>query len=278
MSSFIKKIYICLFEPRKLGLFFSERIIKSVLQLLLFALIAISPYIISLAVDNNISDSSRNYIEEKIMYDAKLTENKIINGKFDGESSTPFLINEAIVYFNPKNETFGLPLEYATYHVIELREDMIVVSFLNNEIYKKSYVELGYDNIDFKKIIDADYLELDRLISLINVAFASFHTEWTIINSAIILFDVFLTMLLSALILSFIVRIVNPIVGFKIRFKGALDAQFISLVFILIMLLFKEEFFRYVGITLSAIYLFIAMISIIRIEIKKRMFSDKEGD
>jgi Na+/H+ antiporter NhaD/arsenite permease-like protein len=71
------------------------------------------------------------------------------------------------------------------------------------------------------------------------------------------------------------VKFVNPIIGFKFRFKGALDAQVISLLCLFLMILFKLEFIRYIGILLSAIYLFLAMMTIVRIEIQRKAFHDK---
>ena len=132
MRGFIKKIYICLFEPRKLGLFFGERLINSILQILLFTLIAISPYIISLSTNTEISNSSRDILEEKFIEEAISTSYKITNGKFSGEVRSAFLLNEAIIFINPLNENLDLSYEYASYHVIELNQDGVVVSFLNN--------------------------------------------------------------------------------------------------------------------------------------------------
>lgn len=278
MRSFIKKLHICLFEPRKLGLFFGERLIKSFLQILLFSLIAISPYIITLSLSNDLSDSSYDILEEKFIENTANTTYKLENGEFSGEVGAAFLINEAIIFMNPLNEELELSVDYVAYHVIEFNQKGVVVSFLNNEVSSKTYEELGCTNIDFSEIEEANYLEFNKLVSLINKSFSTFHTTWVVINGLIILLDIYLTILISALVLSFVVKLINPIIGFKYRYKGALDAQFISLVFILLMFLFKNEIFRYIGIIFSAVYLFKGMIAIIRIEVKKNVFSDKDGE
>ena len=70
----------------------------------------------------------------------------------------------------------------------------------------------------------------------------------------------------------------NPIVSYRFRFKAALDGQFISLLFIMFMLLFNTEFLRYVGIVFSAIYVIKSMLTIVRIEVRKKDFQDKEGE
>ena len=66
MVNFIKKIYICLFEPRKIGMFLHEKIKVSILQLLLVSLIAILPYTISMVVTDEISNSSYKIVEKWI--------------------------------------------------------------------------------------------------------------------------------------------------------------------------------------------------------------------
>ena len=102
--------------------------------------------------------------------------------------------------------------------------------------------------------------------------------QFVAINSFILYIDVLVTVLFSALILAVIVKFINPFIGFRFRFKGALDAQFISLLCLLLMILFQTEVFRYIGITLSVIYLFRAMLTIVRIEVKKNFFKDKEEE
>ena len=48
------------------------------------------------------------------------------------------------------------------------------VSFLNNTNYSKTYQELGVSQIDFRKIERADYIELDKFLNLVNIAFNEF--------------------------------------------------------------------------------------------------------
>ena len=66
---FFLKMYICLFEPRKIVFFIGEKLYKSFIQLFLLALIAISPFTISLIVKDGISDSSYNVLEEMLIED-----------------------------------------------------------------------------------------------------------------------------------------------------------------------------------------------------------------
>ena len=278
MRSFINKMYICLFEPRKMGLFFGEKMYKSFLHVLLIAFIAVLPFTISLITQDEISNLSYDAIEEWIMEDSLNIDLSINNGVLSGEKSYALLTNEAIIYINPTGEKLNVEIDYVTYHVIEFNKDSVQVSFLDNVISSKTYLEAGISDLDFSKMEDADYVEFDKFISLINVAFNNVRVGWIIINSLLVLFDVYLTVILSALLLAVVIKIFNPLIGFRFRFKAALDAQYISLFFILLMLLFNADFLRYVGIVFSAIYVIRAMMAIIRVEFKKKIFSDKDGE
>ena len=278
MKRFFTKMYICLFEPRKIAFFLGEKLYKSFIHLFLLALVAISPFTISLIVRDGISDYSYGILEEILIEDMLESDLKIENGLLSGTSISPFLIDEAIIHINPNNVEFPFSAEYAIYHKIELKKEGIEVSFLNNVIYSKTYNELGYTNIDFNKIVEADYIELDKLVSLLNVGFNNIKAGWVAINSLFMLIDIYLTVIFTALVFAFIVRVINPMLGFNLRFKAALDAQVILILSLLLMLLFRSEIFRYVGIVVSAIYLFLTMISIVRIEMAKKVFEDKSKE
>ena len=278
MRSFFSKMYICLFEPRKMGVFLGEKLFKSFIQLLLLAIIAITPIIVSLSFRDGISNSSRDEIENYLITKSLDTDLLIKDNTLTGSKGLAFLIDEAILFLNPKDEKLTIDAEYATYHIIEFNPKGVRVDFFNNQIFSKTYSELNVGEIDFSKIEGADYLELSKLIDIINVCFNNVKVGWVIENSIIALFDLYLTLIISALVLAFLVKMVNPMIGFKFRFKAALDAQVISLLCLFLMMLLKAEFIRYIGVILSAIYLFIAMISIIRIEVQKKEFNDKKKE
>ena len=273
MSNFFKKMYICLFEPRKIGFFLGEKLYKSFIHILLLAFIVVSPLVVELSLKEEISNNSHNIIENYLIRDAKgndlLLKDNILIGKENSEGFA-FLIDEAILCFNPKNEKREIGIEYATYHIIEFNKDKMDVIYLNNVVYSKTYEELGVTEIDFSKISDADYLELDKLIELINLGFKNFKVVWVITNSVILLIDIYITLILSALLMAFIFKIFSPMIPFRLRFKGALDSQIISMLCMLLMLLFKMEFIRYIGIIVSGIYFFIAITTIVKIEIIRR--------
>lgn len=278
MKSFFQKIYICLFEPRKMGLFFGEKIFKSIIHILLFSLVVVLPYTLSLLVNNEISNKSYRSLEQYLMEESVNTDLQLTNGNLIGTQGVAFLINEAIIFINPLDESLEVDSEYELYHVIELDSTGLNVSLFDKTIYSKNYVDLGAGDIDFRKIEEADYIELDKLALLVNIGFINMKASYAVINSLMLYIDVIITVLFSALILAFIIKFINPFIGFKFRFKGALDAQFISLLCLFLMILFQSEVFRYAGIVLSSVYLFKAMLAIVRIEVKKNTFKDKEEE
>ena len=269
MKKFFQKIYACLFQPKKIGLFLGEKLHKSFIQLFIFSLITIIPVIFVYSFQTNFTASSYESLSTWLMEDYSDLDMQITNSSFSGSEGHAYLVNEGIVFLNPNDEVLELEsLEYASYHVIELDSKNVRVTFLNNIVYEKTYEELGVVDLDFKKISNADYIEFDKFMVLIDQAFASYHATWVIENSIVILFDVYLSVVLAALILSFAIKIFAPM-KFRFRLKLALDTQFISLVLILLMFLFNIEFIRYIGILLSAIYSFIAIFALISIQIKK---------
>jgi hypothetical protein len=261
-----------------MGLFFGEKIFKSIIHIFLFSLIVMLPFTLSLIVNNDISNKSYRSLEQYLMEESINTDLQITNGNLIGTKGVAFLIEEAIIFINPLDEPLEVDSEYELYHVIELNPTGLNVSLFDETIYSKSYVDLGVGEIDFRKIEEADYIELDKMVSLVNIGFVNMKAQFIMINSLMLYIDIIITALFSALILAFIIKFINPFIGFKLRFKGALDAQFISLLCLLLMILFQSEVFRYIGIVLSSIYLFKAMLSIVRIEVKKNAFKDKEEE
>ena len=277
MSSFFKKMYICLFEPRKIGFFLGEKLYKSFIHILLLALVVITPIVVELSLSNQISNTSYKTIEKYLVEENYCSDLLLKNNTLTGSEDFAFLIDEAIIFFNPSGDILEVGIEYSLFHVIEFKKDKLEVKFSNDVIYSKTYAELGVDEIDYSKINETDYIELDKVLSLINKGFNSYKISWVVTNGLIALLDVVLTTIMSALILAFMVRVVTPMLPFKFRFKGAMDAQIISLLCMLLMLLFKLEFIRYIGIITSTIYLFLAMMTIIKIEIRRTEFGNKEN-
>ena len=151
----------------------------------------------------------------------------------------------------------------------------MVVSFSGIKLYEVSYAELGNPEIDFDKIYHTNYVELELFTGLIDSVYLKGFALWFIAGYLLVFFEMYLFVIISALALAFGVFLINRNIGFRFRFKGALDAQFVTIVFILLASLFNFIYLRYIGVIFSTIYTILALISILRIEVKK---VDEEGD
>ena len=171
MVNFIKKIYICLFEPRKIGMFLHEKIKVSIIQLLLVSLIAILPYTISMVVADEISNSSYKIVEKWVMEDSVDLDLEIKNGILSGSEDYTLLMNEAILYINPNDKELELSIDYVLFQVIEFGKESVKTKLFGNTISEKKYKELGITELDFVKIMENDYIEFDRFISIVNDSF-----------------------------------------------------------------------------------------------------------
>lgn len=269
MSRFFNKLHICLVEPRKIGFFMPEKLWKSLIQLLLFSIIAISPVIIENVVNERVSESSKNYIQDVFM--SKRIDNglNLENGILTGDEGLAFVIEEAVIFINPNKEVLEND-EYAYLPVIELASDKVNVYYLDILLYSLEYEDIGVINLSFKKMCNVDYIEFERFMSIINESFNEGKGYWATANSLLALFETYFSLIISALLLTLFSSIINKMIGFKYRFKGALDSQFIYLVFVLLSYLFNIVYIQYVGMILSIIYLFKALMSVVMIKVEKK--------
>lgn len=269
MSRFFNKIYICLAEPRKIGFFMPEKIWKSLIQLLLLAIIAISPVIVENAFKDRVSDSSKSYIEE--VFVANRISNGLIlkDGTLTGDEGLAFPVNEALIFINPNGEQLEKN-EYEYLPVIELATDKVNVYYLDILLYSLSYETIGVMNLSFEKMCNVDYIEIEKFMMIINESFDEGRAYWATANSLLALFEIYLSIIVTALFLTLITSLVNKMVGFKFRFKGALDSQFIYLFFVLLANLFGILYIEYIGTILSIIYLIRALMSIVMIKVEKK--------
>ena len=170
MLKFFNKINICLTEPRKIVFFMPEKIWKSLLQLLIFAIIAISPVIIQSSVKDRVSDSSKTYIEEVFM--AQKIDNglKITGGVLSGDDGLAFAINEFLIFINPNQEELENN-DYAYLPIMELTTDKVNVYCLDILLYSLTYEEIGVTNLSFEKICNVDYIEFEKFMTIVNESY-----------------------------------------------------------------------------------------------------------
>lgn len=279
MNKFSKKVYICLFEPRKMGLYLGEKISRSILHLLLLCMIVISPLALKLISQEEITIASREHIEDVLVENIDSYDAHIKNGQLSGSKGLSFAIEEGLVFINPNDEDLKLDnVEDVSSYIIEFNRQGVTVVFMNSVIHFNNYSDFGDIEIDFSKIADADYEELGKFLKVLNLTFESYRDGWVLTNMLFAYFELFITVIFHAFIMSLLVKMVNPLIKQRFRFKGALDAQFIFLVFMLFAVLFKASYLRYVGMFFACMYLFRAMSVIVRIEVKRALQNKKSGD
>jgi hypothetical protein len=268
MSKFWTKLRICIADPRKLGFFMGEKKWKSLVQLFLFLILALTPYLIRLNVENEISSSSKEYLKtilmtEEIDYNIAISEGRLV-----GDGSLSIILDECIVFINPLNQILDNS-NYEYLPVFEFRENGIVVSLMGNIFGDYTYSELGYLNLNFNEIFDSNFIEFNVFIALLNDLYGNSMGYTNTISFITTLVTNYILIIFSALVIALLGGMANKLVSYKFRFKGALDAQFISIVFIFLSHLFNILYLDLIGVFLSIIYFTRGVMSIVRIEIRK---------
>lgn len=268
MSKFVTKMYICLTEPRKIGFFMGEKKWKSLLQLFLFLIIALTPFFIKETFNDKISDSSKTYLQ-KILMNKDIEANiKIENGTLIGDSAIAIQIDEGIVFINPNNEKLDSS-DYKYLPVYEMNATGIKVTLIGNVLKEISYKQINFLSLDFNKIFRLDYVEFNYFIGLINNVYSQSKSYINLLNFVSLLVTGYISLIFSALIICLFGGTINKFVAFKFRFKGALDAQFISIFFILLSGLFNVSYLELIGVIFSVFYFTRGLTSIVRIEVRK---------
>jgi hypothetical protein len=268
MSKFWTKLRVCIAEPRKLGFFMGEKKWKSLVQLFLILILALTPYLIRLNINDVINISSEKYLKTVLMTEQIDYDIKIIDGKLVGNGCLSIATDECVVFINPLQQM--LENDDNNYvPVYEFREDGVLIRLSSGIIDEITYYELGCMNLDFNEIFDSNYIEFNAFISVINDVYRSTKIYTNIIYFLSVLISSYISLIFSAVIIALFGGMANKVVSYKFRFKGALDAQFISIVFIFLASLFDIIYLELVGIFFSIIYFIRGLMSIVRIEIRK---------
>lgn len=251
-----------------MGFYIGEKLHRSFLQLLLFSLIVITPLIVVVSIQDSISEKSYDLIADNLMRHDDSTLS-LSNGELTGSEGLAFYIEEGLIFINPLDQELKASNNEDYYPVLELRSDRVIVSFLNIDLMNLTYSQLEAKDIDFTKIENKDYVELDKFIVLVNDVFNYMRPVWIAGNVLLNLIQVYAMAVASALVLAFFMSFINLNISFKYRLKISLDAQFINLVFMLLALLFNFEYITYLGLIFTAIYITKAFMAIVRIEVRR---------
>ena len=80
-----------------MGLFFGEKIYKSLIWIFVFSLLVVLPFSLSLVVNDEISNKSYRKLEQYLIEESFNTDLQILNGTLYGTQGVAFLIEEAIL-------------------------------------------------------------------------------------------------------------------------------------------------------------------------------------
>ena len=276
MKNIGRKLNICLFEPRKIGLFLGEKMSKVIFQLILCCMIIVAPLALKLNYQTEISSNSRNEIKETLMIYPYSNNMKLKDGILTGTDGRGIFLDEFVVLLNPEGTNYDIA-DLGTY-VAVFGKTEVKIYFMGNVISSTKYEEYGELEIDFSKISAADYIEADKFIKVVDMTFAQFHTHWVITSYVAKVIEVIARVLINALILSLLAKFANPFLRYRYRFKASLDTQFIFVVFFLLDVLMLTNYMYLIGMFLSVIYLYRALRAIVPIPIKRPMPDNRKED
>lgn len=264
-----KKIMTCMSRPSRIGLYLNEKMFISFFRLILCAIIATLPFTIVLLSRTEINQTSKDIIVKEIIQIDEEFQLDIVDYKLTGEKELVYQGYDAVVCFNPNNKNTSNLVNVSEYPILEFNKDRVNLYVGSMCIYSKTYRDLEIKDLSFSKMMQTDYLEYDKFVSLLNTVFNSVHKVWVLAYSLFNFISMFIISVIVALILAIFSKFVNPVVGFKFRLKLALDSQYIFMFFAMLATLFSASFLEYIGLIFACIYTIKALSKIVRIEIRK---------
>ena len=265
-----QKFLICLTQPSRIGIYIFQKIRYSIIFLLALVVIAIIPYeILYISQSEYLSESTVDTIERTFMNNGLDFDLAIKDGVLTGEDGVATGTEELILFINPNKEenpykeySNGIPL-------IEFTETNVKGSISDHVIFDYTYLDAGLTNFDFNEIMNINYLKLNELIEFVEKLNKAFIPYMITINTIGTIAQMFSLLILSAAVMALIVKMFNPFLPYRLRFKLALDCQVISTFGILLATLFNFYHLIMFGLFISSMYLLRALRSIVRVEVKK---------
>ena len=160
-----KKLFICLTQPGKIGLYIFQKIRFSILFLAIFLLIATIPYGILFVIHGgNLSNVTVENIERTFMSNGLDFELEINNGLLTGKEGIAAGTNELILFINPNKEENPYALYDSGVPLIEFKEDKIIGSISGLVVFEKTYLDVNLLDFDFNEIMNLNYLKFHELV------------------------------------------------------------------------------------------------------------------
>lgn len=255
----MKKIKTVLFEPRLIGLFFNEKMWKSLLMMFIAILITIIPAVMTQMSTKQISTSFRTTLVENVQ-NSNIVNTYIVD-------NTLIYEEQYVIEYDFFNVVIGgeLGADSFYYYTILFDENDVKFYLTNIEWLSLSYEELNIDNLDFSMIKTTSVIETNKFISIFNQLYEMHLVEIAMFNVFYCFFDVTLTVFFTALFMAAIAMVFKSkedIMSFKFRFKTCLNCQYIYLLFVLFSFLFSIFYLQYIGIILMSIYTIVATNSV----------------
>jgi len=261
------QIYICLTRPLEIGRFLLDRISRSVFTILFLIVLALTPYVVSLSIADAPNHDNYNVISESMMSSGDDFTLKIENGILTGDKALSFSLDDTNLLIAPNNEQYHYSNIYDELTpLLTYEKEKVTVKVLGAEIYSKSYSDMEIKEIDFTKIMNEDYLEMNKFFESLTEVFNDVHVSWVTYYSIQAFFEIVFMSFMGAWCLSVLARIFKRGMNRQFGFKIGLDCQPIMIFSVFIAYLCGTYWIQYIGSALSTVFLFFALKSIISIK------------
>lgn len=258
------KLKIVLFNPRFIGLYVRENIIKTLVTLLITTLLVLIPTFVELGVKDKVSSEFQNFIIE-VTANEKISDTYIRDGVLYTEDEYEFDGYYFNILIGKEVDVANIESKYTKKLLFDT--DSIKFYISNVEFYSITYNEIDLLDFDFGLIKSNDILTVNQYINIFNDLF---NENKILISSAfafIYTFELVFVVFMSALTMTIISYIFsnrnNNHMPFGFRYKNALNCQYIYLFFILLSSLYGVEELQFIGNIAMAVYVVIAINSII---------------
>lgn len=263
----IRKLIHCLTSPRLIGLYINDSFLKIILEVSLLILIAMVPVGVQSITASGEHFVSHEVLQSKMMDIYIKDEYRLVDQTLSGTEKFSLNLDSVIYLFNPKNDVLtskeiGLSVPY----LYELRENEINFYMSGMLVKTMHYATFSMNEIDLRAAFAYDYLERGKLEVLLQEIQIETKGFWLSIELVALFFTFMVSIIITALFSTFFMWISNPQIGFKYRFRLAMNSSFITTLFILFGFLFGIPYLFSLGLGLQMLYSFRATTTIVRIE------------
>lgn len=267
----LEKLKICLFQPRRIALYSTEKLIRGFFLIAMLSIVVTIPLSILLYNQSEFDSSFQDTVKNEFYNNTTESEITITNGILSTDN-TLIIQTEFydVVIWDSSEELVDISTGYP---LIVFAEDQVIVcmaTYVTVELLSVSYEELGLVDLDFSTMYNNDSEEINKFLTVLN----SVYSELKPITDPLFTLSFFIQyifyFLFNVLLYTAITFMVNPLVKFKMRFKICLDCQVVYAASILLCILYSASWIETIGLLVSGVYIFFALSSIVGVKIKNR--------